>query len=95
MTNETRNPKFENAMLRTNDDYQLSSFDIHPRRLLTLSQDAKVSVHGLSARKAQALARGTIGGSLKMLCRLGMGGCNVREGPNSISAQLLYSFSGP
>ena len=35
----------------------------------------------------QALATGTTGGFLKMLCRLGMGGCNVRKAPHSILAQ--------
>src|ERR1043166_6763503 len=56
---------------------------------------ANIRVRRMAPDQAQALAKGTIGGSLKILCRLGIGGCNVRNEPNCISAQLVYSFSGP
>ena len=43
--------------------------------------------HTLGAN--HALATGTIGGSLKMSCMLGMGGCKIRKAPHSILAQSV------
>jgi hypothetical protein len=42
---------------------------------------------GISVRNPQAETTGAIGGSLKMLYWLGIGGRKVRKGPNCILAQ--------
>ena len=100
MTNEIRNPKSEirnpkgqNANVPPSDDYRLLSFDIrHSPFILSFFGrrpiGAKVRAGALSPKRVQALARGNTGGSLRMLCRLGIGGSNVRNGPNAIPAQL-------